>query len=81
MKRIIKSFLQFSISIILLLSSFNNGWTQSPDAKDVWPQFRGYNSSGIANKHARPPVEFTDGQNQLWEIDLPEGHSSPVIYK
>ena len=81
MKRIIESFLQFTISIVFICSACSSGLTQSPDARDVWPQFRGNNASGIAFKDAQPPIEFGEGQNQLWRIELPEGHSSPIIYK
>ena len=43
-----------------------------------WPQFRGPNSSGIAATGS-PPVEFGPGKNELWKVDLADGHSSPCI--
>lgn len=46
----------------------------------TWPQFRGHNSSGLADENAKPPVQFGPDQNLLWKILLPEGHSSPCIW-
>ena len=43
-----------------------------------WPQFRGPNSSGIAEGPA-PPIEFGPGKNELWKIPFPPGHSSPCV--
>lgn len=42
-----------------------------------WPQFRGINSSGVGS--GSPPVEFGPGVNELWKIELAQGHSSPCI--
>lgn len=44
-----------------------------------WPQFRGPNSSGIADKSAKPPIEL-DEQNTIWKTPLPFGYSSPAIW-
>ena len=43
-----------------------------------WPQFRGPNSSGVAVAH-NLPVEFSPEKNAVWKVDLPPGHSSPVV--
>jgi outer membrane protein assembly factor BamB len=43
-----------------------------------WPQFRGPNGSGVAEAH-NLPVEFGPEKNVVWSVDLPPGHSSPVI--
>ena len=45
----------------------------------TWPQFRGINSSGIADQDANPPVELSE-ENLQWKIETPIGHSSPVIW-
>jgi len=42
-----------------------------------WPQFRGPNSSGIADGDAAPPVKFGAAK---WKIPLPAGHSSPAVF-
>lgn len=43
-----------------------------------WPQFRGPNSSGVADA-VNLPVEFGPQKNVIWKTSLPPGHSSPVI--
>jgi len=42
-----------------------------------WPQFRGLNSSGVADCQA--PVEFGPGRNELWHVNVASGHSSPCV--
>ena len=44
-----------------------------------WPQFRGHNSSGLADESAKPPVQFGPNQNVLWKVELPEGHSLHLV--
>jgi outer membrane protein assembly factor BamB len=43
-----------------------------------WPQFRGPNSSGVA-EDKNLPVEFGPSTNVVWKTALPPGHSSPAI--
>lgn len=43
-----------------------------------WPQFRGPNGSGVASD-ANPPLEFGRDKNLLWRLEIPSGHSSPVV--
>jgi len=65
--------------IILFLISFACAReSETPDA--TWPQFRGVNSSGLADESAKPPVQFGLNQNLLWKVALPVGHSSPCIW-
>lgn len=53
----------------------------SQDTKIIsWPNFRGTNCSGLATSDQNPPVEFGPDKNVIWEIALPEGHSSPCIW-
>lgn len=47
---------------------------------DLWPQFRGIKGSGIASETSKPPISFGN-ENLLWELELPSGVSSPVIWK
>ena len=44
-----------------------------------WPQFRGPNSSGVAETD-KPPVEFGPGTNLLWKAEVPAGLSSPCVW-
>jgi outer membrane protein assembly factor BamB len=45
---------------------------------NVWPQFRGPNSAGLADDAALP-TEIGPSKNLLWKVDLPAGKSSPVF--
>src|SRR5881397_974178 len=47
-------------------------------AQPQWPQFRGPNSSGIAESD-QPPTEFGPATNLVWRLDVPAGLSSPSI--
>ncbi len=47
-----------------------------PDSS-TWNQFRGPNGSGVA-KDCQPPVVI-DAERATWKIDVPPGHSSPVL--
>lgn len=43
-----------------------------------WPQFRGPNSSGIAQGKS-PPIHFGPQVNELWSAPIGAGHSSPCV--
>jgi outer membrane protein assembly factor BamB len=47
-------------------------------ATTSWPQFRGPNSSGVADKD-KPPIQFNAGTNLLWKVEVPPGLSSPCV--
>src|SRR5581483_3326911 len=52
------------------------GWTAAGD----WPQFRGTDSTGIADD-ARPPAEWGPDKNVQWKVKVPGvAWSSPVIW-
>ncbi len=61
---------------VLFLSAASMLLTSSLRAD--WPQFRGPNSAGVA-KGAAVPIEFGPGKNELWNVPLNSGHSSPCI--
>jgi outer membrane protein assembly factor BamB len=44
-----------------------------------WPQFRGRNCAGVADKD-KAPVEFGPTTNLLWKTELPPGASSPCVW-
>ena len=44
-----------------------------------WPQFRGPEGRSIA-EGPEPPAEFGPSHNVAWQIELPPGNSSPVIW-
>ncbi len=47
-----------------------------PDSS-TWNQFRGPNGSGVADD-CQPPVVI-DAEKATWKVDVPPGHSSPVL--
>jgi len=47
--------------------------------QNQWLQFRGDGAMGIAPENATPPIDFGIDKNILWEIETPEGLSSPII--
>src|SRR5579884_2218238 len=44
-----------------------------------WPQFRGPNCSGRAADGVALPAALGPDVNVLWKVELPPGHSSPVV--
>jgi hypothetical protein len=44
-----------------------------------WPQFRGPNGSGVAER-GRPPIHFGPASNVLWRVSPHSGQSSPCIW-
>src|SRR4030095_10616686 len=51
----------------------------SPAATRNWPQFRGPNASGVAEK-ARPPVKISPTNGVMWQIEVPWSPSSPTVW-
>jgi outer membrane protein assembly factor BamB len=45
-----------------------------------WSRFRGPNGSGHA-RGAAYPIEFGPAKNLLWKVALPQGHSSPIVWR
>ena len=44
------------------------------DKSLVWPQFRGPNCSGVADKE-KPPVEIGPDKNLKWKVPAPGGNN------
>lgn len=64
-----------SIPVLAMLLALST----APAAVPSWPQFRGPNSSGVA-EGGTPPVEFGLHTNLLWKIAVPPGVSSPCVW-
>ena len=62
----------------LLIASILSAGFNLFAASSSWPQFRGPNSSGVAEKD-KPPIEFGAETNLLWKTETPSGLSSPCI--
>jgi outer membrane protein assembly factor BamB len=54
--------------------------TSTASAKDVWPQFRGVNATGLAQASEPLPAEVGPETHVLWKTPLAPGHSSPVVW-
>ena len=67
---------QTNIFIILL---FLGSSLFSQPNNQIWPQFRGVNSVGVAAEETRPPVNLNE-KNLLWKTELTKGVSSPVVW-
>jgi outer membrane protein assembly factor BamB len=67
-----------AIRIAVLLVSVTAGGTLTAADMPDWSRFRGPNGSGISTA-AHVPVEFGPHKNLLWRLDLPQGHSSPIL--
>jgi outer membrane protein assembly factor BamB len=53
--------------------------TSSAAAEELaWPQFRGPNGSGVAERQ-KPPIEIGPDKNVKWKVPAPYGASSPII--
>ncbi len=52
----------------------------SLSAETLWNQFRGPNGQGVA-ADATLPADFGPEPSAAWKIELPPGHSSPVIWQ
>lgn len=44
-----------------------------------WPQFRGPGGSGQPDVDRPLPAEIGPDRNVVWKVDLPPGHSSPIV--
>ena len=48
--------------------------------KNIWPQFRGINCSGVAQPGQIPPVDLESPEKLIWKSELLPGASSPCIW-
>jgi outer membrane protein assembly factor BamB len=54
--------------------------TLAAAADPDWSRFRGPNGSGISTA-TNVPIEFGPAKNLVWRLELPRGHSSPVLLR
>lgn len=69
-----KQFTPFVTSVTLLFLTVVSE-TRAGD----WPQFRGPNGSGRGVGTQPLPAQIGPDKNVLWKVELPPGHSSPVV--
>ena len=76
-----KTYKKLKVNSLIVFTLIFYTYSGELEARDsTWPQFRGINSSGLADESAKPPVQFGPNQNLLWKVELPVGHSSPCIW-
>src|SRR5688572_4094563 len=68
-----------SVIAILALAAGAAALAQTRRTPD-WIRFRGPNGSGVSTA-TNIPTEFGPGKNVIWRIDLPTGHSSPILFE
>lgn len=66
--------------LILAFMLINCSGFSKKAESDIWPNFRGVNSSGVATPDQNPPISFSISEKMVWKLILPEGHSSPCIW-
>lgn len=71
--------LVFSI-LLSLTSTAASIAEQTTPAHEYWPQWRGPQATGVAPS-ANPPVNWSEGKNVAWKIDIPgKGSASPIVW-
>ena len=69
----------FAAVAVVCLALACDGYAQSGQ---TWSQLRGSNGSGVAERSAKPPIQFNLENNVVWTTDLPgTGWSTPVYTK
>jgi outer membrane protein assembly factor BamB len=64
----------FGWSAAVMATFVTSGWAAD------WPQFRGPQGGQAEAEDKRPlPLEIGPDRHVLWKVDLPPGHSSPVV--
>jgi outer membrane protein assembly factor BamB len=64
---------------VIASPSINDLSTPVAGAND-WPWFRGPQSNNVCQADQKPPVQWSDTQNILWQVTLPgQGHATPCI--
>ncbi len=66
--------MSLKLLVVLVLSA-----SAAAAPHDEWSRFRGPNGSGISEA-SNLPVEFGPETNLIWKLDLPQGHSSPILH-
>ena len=66
-------------SIALVCAALCSSAVLIARADPDWARFRGPNGSGVSTATG-VPTEFGPDKNQLWRLELPPGHSSPILF-
>ncbi len=70
-----------AVSTLGLFARKSVGADAPKEAARFWPQWRGPLATGEAPQ-ARPPVEWAEGKNIRWKVELPgQGKSTPIVWR
>lgn len=47
---------------------------------ETWPQFRGPNGAARASSNKPLPIKIGPEEGVTWKVELPPGHSSPIVH-
>ncbi len=76
--RLLQGALSATIAVVLLIASASRINAQQTDQN--WPQWRGPLCNGVA-PGATPPLEWSEGRNIRWKVQLPgSGTSTPIVW-
>lgn len=69
-----------SLLLFLITTSSSVALADSANT-EYWPQWRGPLATGVAPR-ADPPVEWSEGKNVAWKVEIPgRGSASPIVWK
>jgi outer membrane protein assembly factor BamB len=68
-------------SIVILMTFGMFIFTHLKAQELAWSQFRGQNGCGQSSEESTPPIEFGEDSKIKWKVEIPEGSSSPIIWK
>ena len=66
------------LGLVLAVGALGSSLATAAEPATEWSRFRGPNGSGISSA-SRVPTEFGPTKNVLWRLELPQGHSSPIL--
>jgi len=73
-----RSGLALGLGLVLAVGALGSSLATAAEPATEWSRFRGPNGSGISSA-SRVPTEFGPTKNVLWRLELPQGHSSPIL--
>jgi outer membrane protein assembly factor BamB len=77
---LVRSVLALTLAFSALAATFAVTTPTAPNGNDRWPQFRGPDSSGVA-EDPRLPDTWSATENVAWKAEIPGvGWSSPVVW-
>lgn len=68
------------LTLVLICSLVANAFIAiDPASSAGWSSFRGPNASGVSTEQNKLPADLAAPTALKWKIEVPEGHSSPIV--